>query len=135
MSWIQYKCGRVPHAGSAERWPGKVPRLIAIALLSLLPAVVASAVGFPPVKAVNSGETASGTLPEKASESSTPPIPSSHIDPGIQHVPEKLGDPRAAVKPPNLDQGIATNPDVAPPTPKGTNPPGKSTPPGKPNVR
>ena len=134
MSWLPYKCGRGPHALSSERWPGKVLRLMAIALLSLLPAVAVSAVGFPPVEAVSGSEPASGSPPQKLLESGTPSVPPSQIDPGIQHVPEKQGDPRAAVKPPNLDPGISTNPDVAPPAAKGVNPPG-SKPPGKPDLR
>lgn len=134
MSWLQYKCGRKPHALPSERWHVNVPRLIVIALLSIFSAVVVSAVGFPPVKAASGSEPASGSPPQKPLESGTPSIPPSQIDPGIQHVPEKQGDPRAAVKPPNLDPGIATNPDVAPPAVKGSNPPG-STPPEKPTVR
>jgi hypothetical protein len=134
MSWLPYKCSRGPHALSSERWPGKVPRLMAIALLSLLPAVAVSAIGFPPIRAVSGSEPAAGSPPQKPLESGTPSIPPSQIDPGIQHVPEKRGDPRAAVKPPNLDPGISTNPDVAPPAAKGVNPPG-STPPGNPDVR
>ena len=134
MSWLPYKCDRGPHALSSERWRGKVLRLMAIALLSLLPAVAVSAVGFPPVEAVSGSEPASGSPPQKLLESGTPSVPPSQIDPGIQHVPEKQGDPRAAVKPPNLDPGISTNPDVAPPAAKGVNPPG-SKPPGKPDLR
>ncbi len=134
MSWLPYKCGRRPHALSSERCHVNVPRLMVIALLSFLPAVVVSAVGFPPVKAASGSEPASGSPAQKPLESVTPSIPPSQIDPGIQHVPEKLGDPRAAVKPPNIDPGISKNPDVAPPTAKGINPPG-STPPEKPDVR
>ena len=134
MSWLPDKSDRGPHAPSSERWPGKVPRLVAITLLSLLPAVVVSAVGFPPVRAVSGSEPASSSPPQKLLESGTPSVPPSQIDPGIQHVPEKQGDPRAAVKPPNLDPGISTNPDVAPPAAKGVNPPG-SKPPGKPDLR
>lgn len=107
---------------------------MAIALLSLLPAVAASAVGLPPVRAVSGSEPASGSPPQKLLESGTPSVPPSQIDPGIQHVPEKQGDPRGAVKPPNLDPGISTNPDVVIPAAKGINPPG-GTPPGKPDVR
>lgn len=134
MSWLPYKCGRGPRALSSERWPGKVPRLMAIALLSFLPAVAVSAVGIPPIRAVSGSEPASGSPPQNPLESGTPSIPPSQIDPGIQHVPKKQGDPRAAVKPPNIDPGISTNPDVAPPASKGVNPPG-STPPGKPELR
>jgi hypothetical protein len=134
MSWLPYTCGKGPHALSCERWPGKVPRLLAIVLLSLLPTVAVSAVEFSPVRVVSGNEPASGSPPQKPLESGTPSVPPSQIDPGIQHVPEKQGDPRAAVKPPNLDPGISTNPDVAPPAVKGVNPPG-STPPGKPDRR
>ena len=134
MSWLPYTCDRGPHALSSERWPGKVPRFMAVALLSLFPIVAVSAVGFPPVKAVSASEPASGSPAQKPLESGTPSIPPSQIDPGIQHVPEKQGDPRGAVKPPNLDPGISKNPDVAPPTAKGINPPGSTTP-GKPDVR
>jgi hypothetical protein len=107
---------------------------MAIALLSLLPAVAVSAVGLPPVRAVSDSEPASGSPPQKPLESGTPSVPPSQIDPGIQHVPEKQGDSRGAVKPPNLDPGISRNPDVAPPAAKGINPPG-GTPPGKPDIR
>ena len=134
MSWLPDKCGRRPHVLSSERWLGKVPRLMAIALLSLLPAVAVSSVGLPPVRAVSGSEPAAGSPPQKPLESGTPSVPPSQIDPGIHHVPEIQGDPRAAMKPPNLDPGISKNPDVAPPTAKGVNPPG-STPPGKPNLR
>ena len=134
MSWLSYKCGRGRHTLYSERWHGKVPRLMAVALLSLLLAVAVSAVGFPPVRAVSASEPASGSPSQKPSESGTPSIPPSQIDPGIQHVPEKQGDPRATVKPPNIDPGISRNPDVAPPAAKDINPPG-STPPGKPDVR
>jgi len=42
---------------------------------------------------------------------------------GIQVVPEKRGDPRVTVKSRDLDPGISTIPDVAPPAHKGINPP------------
>ena len=134
MSWLPDKCGRRPHALSSERWPGKVPRLMAIALLSLLPAVAVSAIELSPVRAVSGSEPAAGSPPQKPLESGTPSVPPSQIDPGIHHVPEIQGDPRAAVKPPNLDPGISKNPDVAPPAAKGVNPPG-SKPPEKPDLR
>lgn len=134
MSWLPYKCGRGPHALSSQRWPRKVSRLMAIALLSLLPAAAVSAAGLPPVRAVSGSEPASGSPPQKLLESGTPSVPPSQMDPGIHHVPEKQGDPRAAVKPPNLDPGISTNPDVAPSAAKSVSPPG-STPLGKPDIR
>jgi hypothetical protein len=134
MSWLPYKYGKGPHALSSERCPGKVPRLMAITLLSLLSTVAVSAVGIPPIRAVSGSEPASGSPPQKPLESGTPSVPPSQIDPGIQHAPKKQGNPRAAIKPPNIDPGISTNPDVAPPAAKGINPPG-STPPGNPDVR
>jgi hypothetical protein len=57
------------------------------------------------------------------------------MDPGIQHMPEKLGDPRGSMKPPNIDPNMSMNPDVAPSPRKGVNPPGEGTPQGKPDVR
>ena len=88
---------------------------MAIAILSFLPALAGSAVGFP----LAPPESGDDPTPGKAHEqpSAVPRIPPPRIDPGIQHVPEKRGDPRAAVKPPNLDQGMSTNPDVAPSAP------------------
>ena len=88
MSWLPYKCGRGPHALFPKDGPGRLPRLMAIALVSLLPAVAVSAVGFPPVRAVSGSEPASGSPPQKPLESGTPSVPLSQIDPGIQHVPE-----------------------------------------------
>jgi hypothetical protein len=135
MSWSKHGCGRVPRSLSTRRWSGKAHRLVAIAILSLLPALAISALGFPPAPPESGGEPVPGITSEKPLESGVPPIPPSRIDPGIQHVPEKRGDPRAVVKPPNLDPGISTNPDVAPPAPKGINPPGGGTPQEKPDVR
>lgn len=72
----------------------KAHRLVAIAILSLLPALAISTVGFPPAPPESGGEPASGITPEKPLESGVPLIPPSHqIDPGIQRVPEKRGDP------------------------------------------
>jgi hypothetical protein len=61
--------------------------------------------------------------PEKPSESGVPAIPPSHMDPGIQHTPERGADPRGSVTPPNRDPSMSTNPDVAPSPREGINPP------------
>ena len=101
---------------------------MAIAILSLLPALAISAVGLPPTPPESGDEPASGITPEKPLESGVQLTPPSHkLDSGIQLMPEKRGDPRGAVKPRDLDPGISTNPDVAPPAHKGTNPPGGGT--------
>jgi hypothetical protein len=86
---------------------------------------------------MSGGESAPGFTLEKPLESGVPPIPPSQIDPGIQHVPKEHGDPdpRAAVKPPNLDPSISTNPDVVPPAREDMNPLGGGAPKGKPNLR
>ena len=78
---------------------------------------------------------APGITPERPSESGAPAIPPSHMDPGMQHMPERRGDPRGSVKPPNLDPGMSTNPDVAPPQREDVNPPGGVMPQGKPNIQ
>ena len=122
MSWSNHRCG-------------KVSGLVATAILSLLPALAISAAGSPTAPPESGGGPAPGIPPEKRLESGVPPIPPSQIDPGIHHMPEKRGDPRGAVKPPNLDPGIATNPDVAPPAHQGSNPPTEGASQGKPYVR
>lgn len=86
------------------------------------PALAVSAVGFLPAPPESGSKPASGITPEKPLESGVPLIPPSHQgDPGIQLVSEKRGDPRVAVKPRDLDPGIPTIPDVAPPAHKSTN--------------
>jgi hypothetical protein len=113
-----------------------VHRLVALAILTLLPAFAVAADALPPVQLSESGGgSAPDITPERASESRIPAIPPSRMDPGIQHTPEKLGDPRGSMKPPNLDPNMSMNPDVAPSPRKGVNPPGKGTPQGKPDVR
>ena len=104
---------------------------MAIAILSFLPALAGSAVGFPLAPPESGDDPTPGKAPEQPLGSAVPRIPPSRIDPGIQHVPEKRGDPRASVKPPNLDQGMSTNPDVAPSAQKDS----RGTAQGKPNVR
>ena len=90
------------------------PRFVAIAILSLFPAFAIAAESHLPAQLPESGSgPAPKITPEKPSESGVPAIPPSHMDPGIVHTPEKRGDSRGYVKPPNLDPSISKNPDVA----------------------
>jgi len=114
----------------------KVHRLVAVAILSLLPVFAVADDVLPQAQLPESGgRPAPDLTPERAPESGVPTIPPSRIDPGIQHMPERRGDPRASIKPPNVDPNMSTNPDVAPSPRKGVNPPGEGTPQGKPDVR
>ena len=114
----------------------KVQQLVAVAILTLLPAFAVAADVLPPAQLPGSGGgPAPDITPEKASESGVTAIPPSRIDPGIQHMPERRGDSRASVKPPNLDPNMSTNPDVAPSPREGINPPGGARPQGKPGVQ
>jgi hypothetical protein len=125
MSWLKHRLSRVPRSLSARWWPVKAPRLVAIAILTLLPAFAVAADVLPPGQFPKSGsEPAPGITPERPSESSAPTIPPSRIDPGIQHSPERRGDPRGSVKPPNLDPSMSTNPDKSIPERQGIHPPG-----------
>jgi hypothetical protein len=134
MWWSKYECGKVSRPSSTRRVSGKTPGFVAIAILSLLPSLAISADRLPPAPPEGGGAPTPDPIPEKK-ESDAPPIPPSRIDPGIQHVPEQRGDPRGTVKPPDLDPGILTNPDVAPPAKKGTNPSDEGTTQGKPEAR
>ena len=114
----------------------KAPRLVAVAILTHLPAFAVAADVLPPAQLPErSGGPAPGITPDRALEPGIPTIPLSRIDPGIQHMPERRGDPRGSVKPPNVDSNMSTNPDVVPSPRKGVNPPGEGTPQGKPDVR
>ncbi len=114
----------------------KVHRLVAIAILTLLPAgPVAADILLPAQLPERGGRPAPDITPGKPPESGVPAIPPSHIDPGIQHMQERSGDPRGSVKPPNLDPGMSTNPDVGPSPREGSKPPGGASPPGKPGAR
>ncbi|RPH76078.1 MAG: hypothetical protein EHM80_15390 [Nitrospiraceae bacterium] len=136
MAWLKHQYSRVPPSLSTKWWFVKAPRLVAIAILTLLPAFAVAADVLPPGQFPKSGgEPAPGIIPEGPSESSAPTIPPSRIDPGIQHSPERRGDPRGSVKPPNLDPSMSTNPDKSLPERQGINPPGGGTPQGKPDVR
>ena len=136
MSRSKHRYGRVPHSLSTRRWSGKALRLVAVAILTLLPAFAVAADVVPPAQLPESGGgPAPNIAPERALESGVPAIPPSRIDPGIQHMPERRGDPRGSVKPPNLDPNMSTNPDVAPSPREGINPPGGARPQGKPGVQ
>ena len=114
----------------------KVLRLVAVAILTLLPPFAVAADVLPPAQLPErSGGPAPEISPDRASESGVPTIPPSRIVPGIQHMPERRGDSRGSVKPPNLDPIMSTNPDVASSPREGINPPGGGTPQGKPDVR
>ena len=113
-----------------------VHRLVAIAILTLLPAFAVAADVLPPTQSPESGGGPTpGITPERPSESGVQAIPPSHMDPGMQHMPERGADPRGSVKPPNLDPSMSTNPDVAPSPREGINPPGGAKPQGKPGVQ
>lgn len=114
----------------------KVHRLVAIAILALLPAfTVAADVLLPAQLPERGGRPAPDITPRKPSASGVPAIPPSRMDPGMQHMPESSGDPRGSVKPPNLDPSMSTNPDVAPSPREDTNPSGGAGPQRKPGAR
>jgi hypothetical protein len=95
-----------------------------MAILTLLPPFVIAADVLPPAQLPESGGgPAPGLTPERPLESGVPAILPSRINPGIQHTPERRGDPRGSMKPPNLDPSMSTNPDVAPFPREGINPP------------
>jgi hypothetical protein len=136
VSGSNHECGRVPLSRPTRRCPAKVHRLVAIAILILLPAFAIAADVLPPAQLPESGGgPAPGITPERPSESGVPAIPPSHMDPGIQHTPERRADPRGSVQPHNLDPSMSTNPDVAPAPREGINPPGGARPQGKPGAQ
>ena len=111
-------------------------QLVGIVILTLLPAFAVAADVLPPAQLPESGSGPSPNItPERPSGSDVPAIPPSRMDPGIQHLPERRGDPHGFVKPPNLDRSMSTNPDVAPSPPEGINPPSGTKPKGKPGVQ
>lgn len=120
---------------SLRRRSGKPSRLVSILILTLLPVLTYAADGLPSSPPAGGRAPNPGAIPEKMIEPGKVPTAPSKSDPGIQHMPEKLGDPRGAVKPPSLDPGISKNPDAVVPPQKGINPPGGGTPPGKSGVR
>ena len=111
-------------------------RVVTLEILTLFPTFAVAAEVAPSAQPPESGSgPAPKIIPEKPSESSVPAIPPSHIDPGIQHMPEKRGAPRDSVTPPNLDPSMSRNPDVAPSPREGITPPGGARPQGTPDVQ
>jgi len=135
MSWSKHEYGRVPRVFSSRRGSREASGFfVAIAILSLLPALAISADRLPPAPPEGGGAPPPAPIPEER-ESGVPSIPPSRIDPGIQHVPEQRGDPHATVKPPDIDPGISKNPDVAPPAQENINPSDEGTAQGEPEAR
>jgi hypothetical protein len=134
MSWSKHECGRSNRLFSTRRVFGTASAFVAIAILSLLPALAISADRLQPAPPEGGGSPTPDPIPEEK-ESAVPPIPPSQIDPGIQHVPEQRGDPRSTVKPPDLDPGISKNPDVVPPAQEDINPLGEGSTQGNPEAQ
>ncbi len=92
---------------------------VAVWLAMLAPLEVAGADVVPPVPLPEKGSGPKpGITPENPSESGTPAIPPSKIDPGIQQRPPTIPDPRAAVPPPNVDPNMSRDPESTPPAKK-----------------
>jgi hypothetical protein len=134
MSWSKHEYGRVLRVFSTRRGSREASGFVAIAILSLLPALAISADRLPPAPPEGGGAPPPAPIPEER-ESGVPSTPPSKIDPGIQHVPEQRGDPHATVKPPDIDPGISKNPDAAPPAQKNINPSDEGTTQGEPEAR
>lgn len=136
MSCLKHQYSGVPPSLSIKWWSVMAPRLIAIATLLFLPVFAVAADILPPAQSPESGSgPVPGITPEKPSESVVPAIPPSRIDPGIQHAPERRGDPRGSVSPPNLDPSMSTNPDLGRSPRESINPPGGTRPPGMPGAK
>jgi hypothetical protein len=92
---------------------------VAVWLAMLAPLRVAAADVVPPAPLPEQGPEARPSItPENPSESGTPAIPPSKIDPGIQQYPRTSPDPRAAVPPPNVDPNMSRDPESSPPAKK-----------------
>ncbi len=120
MSGSTHDGAKIPCSLSTTRWLGRIHPFVTIAILCFLPLLALSALGAPPaVPPESGGKPTPGAPPEKPLSSDVPPAAPSNIDPGIQHVPEKRGDSRGTVKPPDLDPGISKNPDAGSPGKQG----------------
>ncbi len=98
---------------------------LAVWLALLAPHEVSGADVVPPAPLPEKGSGARpGITPEDPSESGTPAMPPSKIDPGIQQRPPTIPDPRAAVQPPNVDPKMSVDPESAPPANKAKKPRG-----------
>ena len=89
-------------------------------IVGILLALLESPVGFaadviPPAPREKGAGPPPATAPENPSQSGTPAIPPSKIDPGIERRPSAIPDPRSAVPPPNVDPKMSVNPETAPP--------------------
>lgn len=58
--------------------------------------------------------------PETPSGPGAPAIPPSTIDPGIEHRPTTIPDPRSSVTPPDVDPNMTVPPETAPKKGQGT---------------
>ena len=54
----------------------------------------------------------------KRQETVPAPVPPSTMDPGIQKQPNVVPSPESAVQPPNVDPGMAVDPEKTPPATK-----------------
>ncbi len=73
MSWSNHECGRFPLSRPTRRCPVKFYRLVAIAILTLLPAFAVAADVLPPAQLPESGGGPTPSItPERPSESSVP---------------------------------------------------------------
>jgi hypothetical protein len=134
MLWSKPERGGGTRVFCTRRVSGKTSGFVAIAILSLLPALAISADRLPPAPPEGGDMPTPAPIPEEK-ESGVPHIPPSQIDPGILHVPEQRGNPRATVKPPDIDPGISKDPDVAPPAQQDSNPPAEGSRQGKPKAQ
>ena len=101
---------------------------VTVWLALLGPIEVSGADVVPPAPLPEKGSGARpGITPENPSESGTPAIPPSKIDPGIEQRPPTIPDPRAAVPPPNVDPNLSVDPESAPPAKKAKKPRGGDT--------
>jgi hypothetical protein len=104
-----------------------------VILFSQLP--VSAADILPPAQTPEKGSgQGPQPTPEQPGDPSTPSIPPSHIDPGIERRPSTVPDPRSAVPPPNVDPKMSIDPETAPPT-KGMKPGGGMEPNAEPRRR
>lgn len=133
--WIARLCENEIPSLSCRKLAWNSSRVVTILVLCLLPVVAYAADGPPSSPPAGGPVPGPGTIPEKMIEPGKVPMAPSKSDPGIQHMPEKFGDPRGAVKPPDLDPGLSKNPDVVSPAAKDSNLPGAETPQKKPGVR
>jgi len=134
MSWSKHEYGRVLRVFSTRRGSREASGFVAIAILSLLPALAISADRLPPAPPEGGGAPPPVPIPEER-ESGVPSTPPSKPAAGIPPVPEQRGDPHAPVTPPDIDPGISKNPDAAPPAQKNINPSDEGTTQGEPEAR